>query len=189
MNSFRPNPRIVTLAPILPLVFCIAFSASAEAALITETLTFTASAFHPSPAPQDPVNGSFTVTFDPAVSSTGSLDAISLTIFGHTYTLAEVGYHSLTGGEIDFGALVNGINTIPTPGSNDFVYIHTGGPASCPFDDFQYTVVGNTAGFEDGRLTCTITPGGPPTLPEPSTLALLGIGLAGIGLARQRKLH
>lgn len=54
----------------------------ANAATITETVDFTASGFSnpgapPAPAPADPWTGSFTVTFDPAMASMGTLDAFS----------------------------------------------------------------------------------------------------------------
>jgi hypothetical protein len=41
----------------------------AKAAMITETINFTASGFQPAGAPVDPVMGSFTITLDPAVNT------------------------------------------------------------------------------------------------------------------------
>ena len=62
----------------------------ASATLITEKVTFNVTGF-PSGAPQNPVSGDVTLTFDPSstIDTTAGVDAINLSIDGHTYLVTS----------------------------------------------------------------------------------------------------
>jgi hypothetical protein len=114
--------------------------ASGEAATITRTYLFSASEFGAG-APTDPVSGSVTVTFDPTVNNFNlPVDAISLTIAGHTYTVAEVGaiFSSGSNGVFLIGGRVTGILGIDAF-TDDFIFIIRQATTPTPrFDSFEY---------------------------------------------------
>ena len=58
---------------------------TANAATIKKTDNFTASGFAPSGSPADLWTGSFTITFDPTVSSSGALNAFSSNLLAGRY--------------------------------------------------------------------------------------------------------
>lgn len=92
---------------------------------VTKTFTFTASGFSPAfgnlPAPDDPVTGTFTVSYDTAVNTTGGrVDAIDLTIAGFTFTRRAVRFeYNAQYDRLLLGGTVTGIRGT-TPGTNDF---------------------------------------------------------------------
>ena len=129
------------------------------------TVTFTATDFVPlfgsSPAPDDPVSGAMTYDAASINSPINSLTAISLTISGHTFTLAEVGFLDLGLGIEEIGGLIDGVNGSGNS-ENDFLII---------WDTSTFT-----------RFSVT-----PSAVPEPNTLALLALGFLGILAARRAK--
>lgn len=121
-------------------------------------------------------------TFPSAGTSLTVSDIVSFNLFGLDF---------LTGNQSDtdsvsfvaddvigFVALVGGVN--------QFCYNVSG--STCAGGDFD-TIVGESgiATGASGHGPAEFTRSVPVSVPEPGTLALLGIGLAGMGLARRRK--
>jgi hypothetical protein len=91
---------ISDLRAVYALLFVALFATAARATPMTVFFSFVASNFSvqpgwpPLPPPQDPVTGSVSLTYDPALAGgvleSGSIDTIDLTIAGHVYTVAEL---------------------------------------------------------------------------------------------------
>jgi hypothetical protein len=138
-------------------------------------ISFTAAQFSPvigsDPAPADPVSGTLVYEAASTISPIDSLTSISLSIAGHSYGLAEIGFEYASG-IFTVGGLIDGVG-----GSgnfeDDFVLIwdNTLTPLY-----FQYSVVGlpgiwATSTFSQLNVTESSN------VPEPSTLALVGMAI------------
>lgn len=143
-------------------------------------------------------NGSFTYDAD-----TGEFSNISLTTsFGRTYTQFYSDFYDPLEGLMFFqegdptgSSLALVLHSIHLPmltNAGGVLQVNQevfGGPAEvrCDFNGctnpFQFIVVLSNW---DQRAVSTLT-GVPSSVPEPGTLALFGLGLAGLGLARRRR--
>lgn len=153
---------------------------SAQAATIT--LSFTASGFGTG-APTDPVSGSFTYEADSIDSAINSLQAVSLNIDGHAYTLGEVSFTPL-GGNIDliYGSFF-GLAILAT--ANDFWLSFdrvTGTGIDISYATSNVQDIFITRNFTNfSRTVGTANP-----VPAPATWGLLALGLAAAALRRRR---
>lgn len=155
---------------------------AANAAVMQHTYNFTASGFEFG-APVDPVVGSITATFDQAAVGSGSIDAITLNIGTHNFTVGEVGFEAFSGGGIIFGGTACAI-TCMASGTNDF-WLYWSDFSNMSGGQLAYA---NSPQDADGAFFFStglqVTEG---TVPEPATIALLGFGLLGFAAARRRR--
>ena len=161
-------------------------AANADPVTVTydfEAFDFDLGLFDSTPAPMDPVTGSFSFTYDSAGSILdGTLTGIDLLIMSHLYDVADVGL-DISGPETFFlGGLITGLNGTG-PFTNDFVLFLDFTDGELSYGSFLYRV----DSLFDGWLTENVVAAEHVSVPEPGTLALLGIGLLGMGLTRRRK--
>lgn len=159
------------------LSLCASGPAVVEATPLTDTYDLLASGFGPG-APQDPVSGSFTLTFDPSVPTSGAaVDAISLDIAGQQYTTANTafGFNGLDlflGGSLNGTAVLAGTNDFFLEGVVDARGEFTGGLS------FVYSTAGTDTTFAAGQVTASTA------IPEPPTGTLAAAGLMVPGVRR-----
>lgn len=137
------------------------------------------------PVPVDPITGSLVYEASSAAGQITAINSINLTIAGHTYTLAEVGFVSTASSNL-IGGLVSGPSTVAVSGADDFFITWEIDGGS--FVNFAYHVarIDSTFLTETGqaRIAPVVT-----GVAAPAPWLLLTAGLAGLGFCRRRRLQ
>lgn len=153
---------------------------------IPVTVEFTASDIPAQAVTTGPITGSFTYEADSLTAPITSLLSIDLTIGGHVYSLAEVGFkHYISSAtQVIFGLIGS---SSAGAFSNDFALIFNRLTPDVGAQ-FHFAVPSDYI-FDAGSVEVSLSADAPVTsVPEPSTLALLGFGLLGLaGYNRRRR--
>jgi hypothetical protein len=174
---------------------------AANAALVHDLVTFTASNFETdvgsSPAPVDPVTGSFTISFDPTLSYTDETAGITLTpgslniALGSTLSFSYNAPTSmLPATTLVVGGISDGAQQVQfNPSTDDFWLFINDFAVTPSFDQVGYsqTAVSSDNLFDSISGGVAVTPITPSGVPEPSTWAMMLVGFAGIGFLGYRK--
>jgi len=178
------QPKSSQFAPILIALVLFGVCAGpgvASAALITRTFSFTGSTFGPR-APVDPIFGSFTISFDPAVTNFGSLPSFTSNLnFPGPYDFIfrpGQNFGELGAGHCDMIGCSAGAG-------NDNVFVDIFGAATPnPFiSELAYsTGIDGPFGVNGVFIASTTTLGFTEPVPEPSSLLVLCAGLASLAL-------
>lgn len=175
----------LTLVPAALLLALGLASTPAGATMITRTYAFQATNFGNltgrDPVPTDPVQGQVTVTFDPTMDAPDTTSGITLDSLNIPLGFAIAFNYVTSNDRLHIGGLPA---STATSGTNDFVIqINAAATASPTFFQMIYT---ETCCF---RSIWSSTSGNVSLVPEPSTAALLGVGLLAITSLRRRGAH
>jgi hypothetical protein len=190
--------RFILLAAAL-LLGSLSGAQSAAASTITQTIEFTASnivtVFGGPPPPVNPVTGSFTLTFDPAVDywneSAGIiLNGININTggFGGTPMFTYFAGGATQARQLFVGMSMNGAWSMGS-GMNDFMLSLSYEPVPFFPAEFLYAQEGFGYLFQAGSVSVTFTPPIAPTpIPASVVMLLTGLGsMGGLAYFRRRK--
>ena len=159
------------------LALCLFLGSTAQAGVVT--MAFSASGFGAG-APSDPISGSLTWRAASQDAPIEELLSINLTIAGHSYGLAELGFNGFV-----IGGLVSTINGVDAS-ANAHDFLMEIDPLTEQFAiPVFYGVQGvtNQIWFGNGDLDLRFEGGG--TVPEPGSLALVTLAMLGAVGARR----
>ena len=171
----------------LTLLALVGTGSSVKASSITETVDFTASNFSTfvgsTPAPEDPVKGSFTITFDPTMSVSGGT-TISFNSINIALSAQPVFFNYAAGGEL---AVCSSSSASPicgiTEAENSFLLQINDFATSPTFTDFEYGQSGVNALWDINEGSATVVP-----IPGALPLFVSALGAMGLlGWRRKRK--